>query len=95
MSRKQDENMMKVRKHKAAVDARKNADPTAKRQRQKFTQAALKMDEAERSKTQPDAIYRADTAKGRRQITRAEKRSAAAIEQANKNDAALMAAVTE
>lgn len=73
MSRKQDENTMLARRHKAAVEAKKNRDPAAKRCRQRDTEAFKHANtDAERAKMKPEEKYRADTSRGRRLISRAE-----------------------
>lgn len=110
MSRKQDKNLMQKRAHKKAVEDKKNRDPAAKRQRQKFTATGLKAIDEKKEPTyseklravlngekplKADEVYRADTSRGRRSIARAEKKVAQAIAEADKNDAALMAALEQ
>ena len=81
MSRKQDENRLKALRHTEAIKARNEADPAAKRLRQRYTSEGLKLKERnlgndlkeKLNSMKPEELYRADTSKGRRSIARAEK----------------------
>ena len=78
MSRKQDQNMMRARRHQKAVEDKKKADPAAKRFRQKFSEVARKLmdkgDLKELAKLPRIDFWNISTSRGRRQISRDEAR---------------------